>query len=127
MSSSFYRLKSFLTMIIIPTMFTTAIVGLLAAAGTGQGYTMVNSGYIMRKNIDSIVQPGKYTSHMHSFFGNDAVNATTSTTETLLSGCATNSNRNDLSVYCQFYPQSPVYRLEYTHAIVRRAPDSLRQ
>ncbi|KAL4928357.1 uncharacterized protein BDV17DRAFT_291840 [Aspergillus undulatus] len=37
---------------------------------------MVNSGYIMRKNIDSIVQPGKYTSHMHSFFGNDAVNVT---------------------------------------------------
>ncbi|KAJ5880735.1 uncharacterized protein N7473_011788 [Penicillium subrubescens] len=58
---------------------------------------MVNSGYTMRKNIDSIVLPGRYTSHVHSFFGNDAVNATTSTTEALLDGCATNSNPKDLS------------------------------
>ncbi|KAF9894643.1 hypothetical protein FE257_006531 [Aspergillus nanangensis] len=79
-------------------MITPALM-LLASAGTVQRWTMINSGYIMRKNIDSIVQPGKYTSHMHSFFGNDAVNATTSTTDELLSGCATNSNPNDLSVY----------------------------
>ncbi|KAL5044406.1 hypothetical protein BDW71DRAFT_215759 [Aspergillus fruticulosus] len=72
---------------------------LFATAGSVQGYTMVDSGYIMRKNIDSIVQPGRYTSHMHSFFGNDAVTATTSTTQELMSGCATNSNPNDLSVY----------------------------
>ncbi|KAL4876725.1 hypothetical protein BJY04DRAFT_210375 [Aspergillus karnatakaensis] len=72
---------------------------LLVTAGSVQGYTLVDSGYVMRKNIDSIVQPGRYTSHMHSFFGNDAVTATTSTTEELLSGCSTNSNPNDLSVY----------------------------
>lgn len=85
-------------------MFTAAL-ALLATAETVHGYTMINSGYIMRKNIDSIVQPGRYTSHQHSFFGNDAVNVTTSTTDELLSGCATNSNPNDLSVYCQFHPQ----------------------
>jgi hypothetical protein len=73
---------------------------LLATAGMVQGYTIVDSGYIMRKNIDSIVKPGQYTSHMHSFFGNDAVNVNTSTTEELMSGCTTNSNPNDLSVYC---------------------------
>ena len=83
----------------IPTTLKTGLV-LMATAGPVQGFTMVNSGYIMRKNIDSIVVPGEYTSHMHSFFGNDAVNATTSTTDELLSGCATNSNPNDLSVYC---------------------------
>ncbi|KAL2821191.1 hypothetical protein BJX63DRAFT_418206 [Aspergillus granulosus] len=72
---------------------------ILLAAGTVQGYTIVNSGYVLRKNIDSIVLPGKYTSHMHSFFGNDAVTVNTSTTEELMSGCATNDNPNDLSVY----------------------------
>jgi hypothetical protein len=96
---------------------------LLATAGTVQAYTLVNSGYIMRKNIDSIVQPGKYTSHMHSFFGNDAVNLTTSTTEELMSGCATNDNPNDLSVYCACHP---ALKMKYTHA-VNRAPDSVRQ
>ncbi|KAL2820341.1 hypothetical protein BJX63DRAFT_428174 [Aspergillus granulosus] len=79
-------------------MFAQTLV-LLATTGMAEAFTMVNSGYIMRKNIDSIVQPGKYTSHMHSFFGNDAVNATTSTTEELMSGCATNTNPNDHSVY----------------------------
>lgn len=77
---------------------------LLVTAGTVQAYTLVNSGHIMRKNIDPIVLPGRYTSHMHSFFGNDAVNVNTSTTEELMSGCATNDNPNDLSVYCTLYP-----------------------
>ncbi|KAL4819988.1 hypothetical protein BDW67DRAFT_173250 [Aspergillus spinulosporus] len=62
---------------------------LLATAGMVQGYTIDNSGYIMRKSIDSIVQPHRYASHMHCFFRNNA----------LISGCATNSNPNDLSVY----------------------------
>ncbi|KAL6238778.1 hypothetical protein BDW75DRAFT_251969 [Aspergillus navahoensis] len=39
----------------------------------------------MFKNIDPIVSPGQYVSHMHSFFGSDAVN--------------TNTNPNDFSVY----------------------------
>ncbi|KAJ0415405.1 hypothetical protein BJY00DRAFT_293536 [Aspergillus carlsbadensis] len=79
-------------------MFVSTL-ALLATAGSVQAYTIVNSGYVMRKNIDSIVLPGQYTSHMHSFFGNDAVTVNTTTTEELLGGCSTNDNPNDLSVY----------------------------
>lgn len=48
---------------------------LLVAAGATQAYTVTNFDHFMRKNVDSIVMPGKYESHLHSFFGSDAVTA----------------------------------------------------
>lgn len=81
---------------------------LLAAANTVHGYTIVDSGFLMRKNIDPIVVPGQYKSHMHSFFGSDAVNLNTTTSEELRTGCHTNSNANDFSVYCMFEIPAPV-------------------
>ncbi|KAF2442783.1 hypothetical protein P171DRAFT_455773 [Karstenula rhodostoma CBS 690.94] len=53
----------------------------------------------MRKNIDPIVLPGKYASHMHSFYGSDAVTKNLPTTAELQKGCPSGENPNDLSVY----------------------------
>ncbi|KAK3364559.1 hypothetical protein B0T25DRAFT_563570 [Lasiosphaeria hispida] len=53
----------------------------------------------MVKNIDPIVLPGKYRSHMQSFYGSDVVTKNLPTTEQLQQGCASGENPNDLSVY----------------------------
>ncbi|KAL4922420.1 hypothetical protein BDW62DRAFT_217305 [Aspergillus aurantiobrunneus] len=53
----------------------------------------------MFKNIDPLVYSGQYVSHMHSFFGSDAVNVNTSTSTELREGRSTAENPNDFSVY----------------------------
>lgn len=70
-------------------------------ASTIQAYTQVNvASPFMYKNIDPIVFPGQYNkSHLHSFFGSDAVTATLPTSEELRAGCTNAKNPNDLSVY----------------------------
>jgi hypothetical protein len=72
---------------------------LLASAGMATAFTNTQVKFFMRKNIDPIVMPGEYKSHMHSFFGSDAVNVNMSTTAELQQGCSTAVNPNDLSVY----------------------------
>jgi hypothetical protein len=72
-----------------------ALVGLAAA------YTDIRHKRFMVKNIDPIVSPGQYRSHMHSFFGSDAVTKDMPTTEELQKGCPSGQNPNDLSVYCK--------------------------
>ncbi|KAL5120146.1 hypothetical protein ACEQ8H_001972 [Pleosporales sp. CAS-2024a] len=64
-------------------------------------YTQVNvASPFMQKNVDPIVFPGSYTkSHLHSFYGSDAVTATTNTSAELQKGCTAADNPNDLSVY----------------------------
>ncbi|KAI3397480.1 hypothetical protein diail_10692 [Diaporthe ilicicola] len=64
-------------------------------------YTQANvASPFMYKNIDPIVFPGEYgKSHMHSFFGSDAVTASTTTSAELQKGCTTTDNPNDFSVY----------------------------
>lgn len=71
-------------------------------ASLAQAYTVVDSGFFMRKNIDPIVMPGEYASHMHSFFGSDAVTTNTNTSAELREGCHTNQNANDMSSYCKY-------------------------
>lgn len=73
---------------------------LLAGSGV-KGYTQVNfNSPTFYKNIDPLVFPGSYTkSHMHSFFGSDAVTAHTTTSAELQAGCTNGENPNDLSVY----------------------------
>ncbi|OBR12811.1 Secreted protein [Colletotrichum higginsianum IMI 349063] len=73
--------------------------GLLA--GVAQAYTQVNvASAFMTKNIDPIVFPGQYDkSHLHSFFGSDAVTVNTKTSAELQKGCTNAENPNDLSVY----------------------------
>jgi hypothetical protein len=64
-------------------------------------YTQVNvASPFMQKNIDPIVFPGSFTkSHLHSFYGSDAVTASTNTSAVLQAGCTAADNANDLSVY----------------------------
>ncbi|KAH7094505.1 secreted protein [Paraphoma chrysanthemicola] len=64
-------------------------------------YTQVNvKAPFMNKNVDSIVFPGSYTkSHLHSFYGSDAVTASTNKSSELQTGCTNAENPNDLSVY----------------------------
>jgi hypothetical protein len=78
---------------------TLLTMGLLASSI--DAYTVVQHKRFMIKNIDPIVFPGKYKSHMHSFYGSDVVTKDMPTTEQLLKGCPSGENPNDLSVYCK--------------------------
>ncbi|OLN83317.1 hypothetical protein CCHL11_03120 [Colletotrichum chlorophyti] len=73
--------------------------GLFAAVA--QAYTVINAASpFMTKNIDPIVFPGQYDkSHLHSFFGSDAVTINTKTSAELQKGCTNLENPNDLSAY----------------------------
>jgi len=64
-------------------------------------YTVTNAPRFMLKNIDPIVFPARYVSHMHSFFGSDAVTVNTTTSKELQKGCSTAENPNDYSSYCK--------------------------
>ena len=79
-------------------MLKTLTLAVLASGTTA--YTDIRHTRFMLKNIDPIVLPGKYTSHMHSFYGSDAVTKDLPTTADLQKGCASGENPNDLSVYC---------------------------
>lgn len=73
------------------------------AARVTNAYTQVNiASPFMTKNIDPIKFYGVFDkSHLHSFFGSDAVTANTSTSAVLQQGCTNAENPNDLSVYCE--------------------------
>lgn len=72
------------------------------SAGFTRAYTVTTSELFMYKNIDPIIYPGQYDkSHMHSFFGSDAVTINTTTSAELQQGCSTTENPNDYSVYCK--------------------------
>ncbi|KAL3485282.1 hypothetical protein BJX62DRAFT_229652 [Aspergillus germanicus] len=75
------------------------LLSLLLTAGLARAYTVTKVDLFMFKNIDPIVFPGQYVSHMHSFFGSDAVNVNTSTSAELRDGCSSARNPNDFSVY----------------------------
>jgi hypothetical protein len=68
--------------------------------GLTMAYTDIRHTRFMLKNMDPIVSPGRYISHMHSFYGSDAVTKDFPTTEELQKGCASGENPNDLSIYC---------------------------
>ncbi|KAF0316267.1 putative short-chain dehydrogenase [Colletotrichum asianum] len=72
---------------------------LLAGAGIANAYTIAVAEPFMRKNIDPVVIPGQYKSHMHTFFGSDAVTLNTNTSAELQAGCSTAENPNDYSSY----------------------------
>ena len=82
------------------SVMVSVLLRLLAVAGAVQAYTVTNVDFLMFKNIDPVVMPGKYKSHLHSFFGSDAVNVTTATSAELQRGCSTAVNPNDFSIYC---------------------------
>lgn len=89
---------------------------LLVLAGTVSALTDIEHKPFMRKNIDPIVLPGKYTSHMHSFYGSDVITKDLPTTEQLQKGCPSGENPNDLSIYCM---QSLSFRHQFIKKIVR--------
>ncbi|TEA12219.1 hypothetical protein C8034_v006255 [Colletotrichum sidae] len=72
---------------------------LLVGAGIANAYTITVAEPFMRRNIDPVVIPGQYKSHMHTFFGSDAVTANTKTSKELQAGCSTAENPNDYSSY----------------------------
>lgn len=77
---------------------------LLASLGAAltQAYTVTVSENFMNKNIDPIVFPGEYDkSHMHAFFGSDAITVDTTTSAELQAGCSSTENPNDYSIYCK--------------------------
>ncbi|KAF5005417.1 hypothetical protein FDECE_8138 [Fusarium decemcellulare] len=82
--------------------------------GAAQAYTQVNVNTpFMLKNIDPIVFPGAFDkSHLHSFFGSDAVTANTKTSAELQQGCTNAENPNDLSVY---WVPTPLYTADGTN------------
>ncbi|KAH8881028.1 hypothetical protein GQ53DRAFT_832724 [Thozetella sp. PMI_491] len=71
----------------------------LMGAAAVDAYTVVAMKSFMYKNIDPVVLPGTYKSHMHTFMGSDKVTKDTSTSAELREGCTTAENPNDLSVY----------------------------
>jgi hypothetical protein len=72
-----------------------------AIIGALSGYANVQVGSLFLKNIDPIVSPGKYESHMHTFFGSDSITKDLLTSKQLQAGCTTAKNPNDMSVYCK--------------------------
>ncbi|EPE25357.1 hypothetical protein GLAREA_01269 [Glarea lozoyensis ATCC 20868] len=68
-------------------------------AGTAVALTDIEHKPFMRKNIDPIVSPGRYVSHMHSFYGSDIITKDLPTTAELQKGCPSGENPNDLSIY----------------------------
>lgn len=74
---------------------------LVCAASIAEAYTVTAMKGFMFKNMDPIVFPGLYKSHMHTFFGSDAVTPNTTTSAQLKKGCTTSENQNDLSAYCE--------------------------
>jgi hypothetical protein len=81
-------------------MMTKALAVVFLLTVTVTAYTDIRHKRFMLKNMDPIVSPGKYKSHMHSFYGSDAVTKDLPTTEQLQKGCPSGENPNDLSVYC---------------------------
>ncbi|KAK4159718.1 hypothetical protein QBC43DRAFT_381712 [Cladorrhinum sp. PSN259] len=78
----------------------SSLITAVALLGTqATAYTDIRHKRFMVKNIDPIVLPGQYKSHMHSFFGSDAVTKDLPTTADLQKGCPSGENPNDLSVY----------------------------
>ncbi|KAI4920662.1 uncharacterized protein J4E92_008305 [Alternaria infectoria] len=81
------------------SLYTLFAAGLLAQFANA--YTVIQiPPPFMEKNIDPIVYPGEFEkSHLHSFYGSDAVVAGTKTSAELQKGCTTAENPNDLSSY----------------------------
>jgi hypothetical protein len=72
------------------------------AVGIANAYANVQVGVLMLKNIDPILSPGKYESHLHTFFGSDVITKDLPTSRQLQAGCTTVNNPNDMSVYCKY-------------------------
>lgn len=82
-------------------MYTNRILVVSATIGAVSGYANVQVGSLFLKNIDPILSPGKYDSHLHTFFGSDAITKDMPTSKQLQAGCTTAKNPNDMSVYCE--------------------------
>jgi len=97
-STSFSNSIPILILTCLATMPKPAHV-LLALASSCAAYTDIRHKRFMIKNIDPIVFPGQYKSHLHSFYGSDVVTKDLPTTKQLQQGCPSGENPNDLSVY----------------------------
>ncbi|RDW86633.1 DUF1996 domain-containing protein [Aspergillus mulundensis] len=92
-----------------------SLLSILAGASLAAAWTELSHAPFMNKNIDAIVQPGAYTSHMHTFFGSDAITNVLPTSADLQTGCYTGDNPNDLSVYCASFTP-PTLSTQLSHS-----------
>jgi hypothetical protein len=83
------------------TTMNTFLLSASMLASLTTAYTQINvAAPFMQKNIDPIVFPGSFSkSHLHSFYGSDAVTASTKTSAVLQAGCTNADNPNDFSIY----------------------------
>ncbi|KAL2800854.1 hypothetical protein BJX66DRAFT_348765 [Aspergillus keveii] len=100
-----------------------SLISILAGAGLASAWTELHHAPFMNKNIDAIVVPGTYTSHMHTFFGSDAITNVLPTSAELQAGCYTGDNPNDLSVYYTTFTEVPIFRFStyYTNSFATAA------
>ncbi|KAF5525969.1 hypothetical protein CGCA056_v003850 [Colletotrichum aenigma] len=112
------------------------IFNVLLCASAVSAYTVTNVGRFMLKNIYPVVIPGQYASHMHTFFGSDAVTANTTTSKELQAGCSTAENPNDYSSYwvpTLFYKNStgtfpaPIFRFSAYYVSIDKAEVAIPQ
>jgi hypothetical protein len=82
-------------------MYLNTFLAVSAFTEVVRGYANVQVGSLFLKNIDPILSPGKYESHLHTFFGSDAITKDMPTSKQLQAGCTTAKNPNDMSVYCK--------------------------
>lgn len=95
-------------------------VSLLLGASLVSAWTEMYHEPFMNKNIDALVVPGTYTSHMHTFFGSDAITNVMPTSADLQQGCYSGTNPNDLSVYCRFQRQlGPPFPVALAFSLLR--------
>ncbi|TVY73446.1 hypothetical protein LSUE1_G009809 [Lachnellula suecica] len=73
--------------------------GFILLVGYSTALTDIEHKPFLRKNMDPIIFPGQYKSHMHSFYGSDAITKDLPTTAELQQGCPSGENPNDLSIY----------------------------
>ncbi|KAE8314898.1 hypothetical protein BDV41DRAFT_563245 [Aspergillus transmontanensis] len=97
------------------------------AAGFAQACTVTNVRLFMLKNIDPLVVPGRYTSHMHSFFGSDAITANTKTSEELQNSCSTAKNPQRLFDLLSNYTAVPIFRFSAYYVDVNSAEIAIPQ
>lgn len=75
-----------------------AIAGLVGSARADYFRTHVDCSAFMRDMVDPIVSPGTNSTHLHTFFGSDAISRTTNSSDELRAGC-TSCSQQDFSSY----------------------------
>ncbi|KAL3290811.1 short-chain dehydrogenase [Colletotrichum asianum] len=94
----------------------------LLCASVVSAYTVANVGRFMLKNIDPVVIPGQYASHMHTFLGSDAMTANTMTSKELQAGVPTLFYKNSTGTF-----PAPIFRFSAYYVSIDKAEVAIPQ